>query len=146
MSYDKLFREHVKKELNTSWSMLHPMFYSLSFLSQRVEALVCPRCMVPDHSKAECALSTLEPVQELPRIRQADAGRQSGPPRKQFRHEGTPTSQVTLQASKVSYCFSFNKGQCFRQPKPCDREQKCICCGKDHCMVDCTASFVPATS
>ena len=146
LSYDKLFREHVEKEPHTSWSMLHPMFYSLSFLSQRVEALTCPTCMAPDHSKSECALSTLEPAQEPPRVRQSDAGRQSGPPRKRFRREGTPTSQPASQASKVSYCFSFNEGQCFRHPKPCDREHKCIRCGKDHRMVDCKASFVPATS
>ena len=55
LCYNKLFREHVEKEPNTSWSMLHSMFYSLSFLSQRVEALMCPRCMALDHSKAECA-------------------------------------------------------------------------------------------
>ena len=30
LSYDKLFREHVEKDPSTSWSMLHPMFYSLS--------------------------------------------------------------------------------------------------------------------
>ena len=142
LSYDKMFKEHIEKEPNSSWSMLHPMFYSLSFLSQRVEALTCPRCMAPDHSKSECALSSLEPTQEPPCSRQTDVGRQSGPPRKRFRREGTPTSQ----ASKVSYCFSYNEGQCFRHPKPCDREHKCIRCGKDHHMVDCTASFVPATS
>ena len=145
LSYDKLFREHVEKDPGTSWSMLHPMFYSLSFLSQRVEALTCPRCMAPDHGKSECALSTLEPAaaqEPPPRIRQSDAntGRQSGPPRKRFRREGTPTSQ----ASKI--CFSYNEGQCFRHPKPCDREHKCIRCGQDHRMVDCKASFVPTTS
>ena len=53
LSYDKIFREHMEKEPNSSWSMLHPMFYSLSFLSQRVEALTCPRCISPDHSKSE---------------------------------------------------------------------------------------------
>ena len=52
LSYDKMFREHMEKEPNSSWSMLHSMFYSLSFLSQRVEALTCPRCMAPDHSKS----------------------------------------------------------------------------------------------
>ncbi len=148
LSYDKLSREHIEKDPSTSWSMLHPMFYSLSFLSQRVEALTCPRCMAPDHGKSECALSTLEPepaaAREQPsRIRQTDtsAGRQSGPPRKRFRREGTPTSQA---APKI--CFSYNEGLCFRHPKPCDREHKCIRCGKDHRMVDCKASFVPATT
>ena len=86
LSYDKLFREDIEKEPKTHWSMLHPMFYSLSFLSQRVEALTCPRCTAPDHSKSECTLSTLEPVQEPPRVRQPETGRQPGPPRKRFRH------------------------------------------------------------
>ena len=31
LSYDKLFREHIEKELNTSWSMLHPMFTAYPF-------------------------------------------------------------------------------------------------------------------
>ena len=110
--------------------MLHPMFYSLSFLSQRVEALTCPRCIAPDHFKSECALSTLESVQEPPCVRQADTGRQPGPPQKRFRCEGTPTSQPSSQATKVAYCFCFNEGQCFRHPKPYDWEHKCIRWGR----------------
>ena len=106
LSYDKLFREHIEKEPNTRWSMLHPMFCTLSFLSQRVEALTCPRCMDPDHSTLECNLSTLKPVQEPPHVRQSDAGRQPGLPWKRFWCKGTLTSQ----ASKISYCFSFNEG------------------------------------
>lgn len=143
LSYDRMFREHIEKDPSASWSMLHPMFYSLSFLSQRVEALTCPRCMAPDHVKSDCALASLESAQEQPRSRQADSGRQPGPNRKRFRRDGTPTSQAP---PKTSYCFSFNEGQCFRHPKPCDREHKCIRCGKEHRMVDCTASFVPSTS
>lgn len=76
LSYDKSLREHVK-EPNSSWSMLHPMLYSLSFLSQRVEALTCLKCIAPDHSNAECALSTLELAQEPPHIQQIDVGRQA---------------------------------------------------------------------
>ena len=55
LSYDKMFREHIEKESHSSWAMLHLMFYSLTFLSQRVEALTCPRCMAPDHLKADCS-------------------------------------------------------------------------------------------
>jgi hypothetical protein len=43
---------------------LHPMFYSLSFLSQWVEALTCLRCTAPDHAKSKCALSIFKPTQE----------------------------------------------------------------------------------
>ena len=32
LSYDKVFREHIEKEPDSNWSMLHPMLYSLSFL------------------------------------------------------------------------------------------------------------------
>ena len=48
LSYDRMFREHVEKEPHSSWAMLHPMFYSLTFLRQRVEALTCSTCMTPD--------------------------------------------------------------------------------------------------
>ena len=147
LSYDKMFREHVEKEPTSSWSMLHPMFYSLTFLSQRVEAMTCPRCMGPDHGKADCALASLESQQEYQRNR-SDPGRPSGPARKRFRREGTPQSsaQTSGAPGKVNYCFSYNEGQCFRYPKPCDREHRCIRCGKDHKMVECTATFVPSSS
>ena len=149
LSYDEVFREHIEKEPDSNLSMLHPLFYSLSFLSQRVEVLTCPRCMAPDHSKSECALFSLEPTQDQPRSqdqhrsRQSDTGRQSGPSRKRFRRDGAPTSQAP---PKMAYCFSYNEGQCFRHPRPCDREHRCIRCGKEHRMVDCTALFVPTTS
>lgn len=145
LSYDKMFREHIEKEPHSSWAMLHPMFYSLTFLSQRVEALTCPRCMAPDHLKADCALASLEPAVELPRSR-VDT-RQSGPSRKRFRREGTPTSLGSGSSTgRVAYCFSFNEGQCFRHPKPCEREHRCIRCGKEHRLIDCKATFVPATT
>ena len=31
LAHDRMFREHIEKEPSSSWSMLHPMFYSLSF-------------------------------------------------------------------------------------------------------------------
>ena len=34
LSYDKMFREHIKNEPHSTWVMLHPMFYTLMFLSQ----------------------------------------------------------------------------------------------------------------
>ena len=85
--------------------MLHPMFYSLSFLSQRVEALTCPKCIAPDHSKSKCALSSLEPIREQSCSQQTNAGRQSGLPRKRFQCGGIPTQPLkpkSLTASKVS--------------------------------------------
>ena len=140
-----MFREHIEKEPRSNWAMLHPMFYSLTFLSQRVDALTCPRCMGPDHLKTDCALASLEPAVEQPRNR-VDS-RQPGPSRKRFRREGTPTSQGSGPGSgRVAYCFSFNEGQCFRHPRPCEREHKCIRCGKDHRLIDCKATFVPAST
>ena len=34
LSYDKMFRENIEKEPHSTWTMLHPMFYSLTFLSR----------------------------------------------------------------------------------------------------------------
>ena len=143
MSYDRMFREHIEKEQGSNWSLLHSMFYSLSFLSQHVEASTCPKCMGSDHSKSECALAALEPQQDLAHSRQTENARQPGPARKRFRRDPTPqpgTSSSGTSAAK-SICFSFNEGQCFRHPKPCDREHKCIHCGGDNWMVDCKAAF-----
>ena len=136
-----MFCEHIEKEPHSSWAMLHPMFYSLTFLSQRVDALACPRCMAPDHLKSV----SLEPAVEQPCNRMDS--RQPGPSRKRFRREGTPTSQGSGPGSgRVAYYFSFNEGQCFRRPRPCEREHKCIRCGKDHRLIDCKATFVPAST
>ena len=145
MSYDRMFRENVEKEPSSNWSLLHSMFYSLSFLSQRVEASTCPKCMGSDHSKAECALAALEPQLEPFRSRPAESGRQSGPAKKRFRREGTPQSGGQGSVPAKSVCFSYNKGQCFRHPKPCDREHKCIRCGGDHKMIDCKATYVQSS-
>ena len=142
MSYDRIFREHVEKKPSSNWSLLHSTFYSLSFLSQRVEASTCPKCMGSDHTKAECALSALEPQQEPMRSRPMESVWQSGLAKKRFHREGTPQSSGQNSGCTKSVCFSYNEGQCFRHPKPCDREHKCIRCGGDHRMIDCKATFV----
>ena len=142
LSYDRMFREHVEKEPSSNWSLLHSMFYSLSFLSQRVEASTCPKCMGSDHSKSECALTALEPQQEPLRSHPMENSRQSGPAKKRFRRDVTPQSGAQNSSSTKTICFSFNEGQCFRHPKPCDREHKCIRCGGDHKMIECKATFV----
>ena len=147
MSYDRMFREHVEKEPGSNWSLLHSMFYSLTFLSQRVEASTCPKCMGSDHSKSECALAALEPQRDSSHSRPAENARQPGPARKRFRRDPVAqsgTSNLGTSAAK-SICFSFNEGQCFKHPKPCDREHKCIRCGGDHRMVDCKAAFVQSS-
>jgi hypothetical protein len=144
-SYDRMFREHVEKEPSSNWWLLHSMFYSLSFLSQRVEASTCPKCMGSDHTKSECALSAPEPQREPLCSHPMERLRQSGPAKKRFRREGTPESGSQNSGSTKSVCFSFNEGQCFRHPKPCDREHKCIRCGGDHRMIECKATFMQSS-
>ena len=146
LSYDKMFCENIEKDPTANWALLHPMFYSLTFISQQVEAFTSQRFMAPDHSKSDCALSYLDDSKEMPGHAQrgsrdchSELGRQAAPPRKRFRREGRHQPPL-----KSTYCFSFNEGQCFRHPKPCDREHKCIRCGKDHRMIDCTATYVPS--
>ena len=60
IGYDNMFRQQVAKSQDTDWSTLVSMFYSLTFLSQRVESVTCTKCMSPDHQDAECALNSLE--------------------------------------------------------------------------------------
>ena len=45
---DKMFRENVAKHPDTDWSSINPMFYSLTYLNQKVEARRCTKCMGPD--------------------------------------------------------------------------------------------------
>ena len=40
----------MEKEPGSNWSLLHSIFYSLSFLSQRVEASTSPKCMGSEHT------------------------------------------------------------------------------------------------
>ena len=147
MSYDGMFREHVEKEPSSDWSLLHSMFYSLSFLSPQPTygGINLPKCMGSDHSKFECALSTLDPQQEPACSRPMENSRQSGPAKKHFRRDVIPQSGAPSSSAPKTICFSFNEGQCFRHPKPCDRGHKCIRCGGDHRMIDCKATFVQSS-
>ena len=63
LPYDKMFRENVAKHLDTDWSSINPMFCSLTYLNQKVEARTCMKCMGPDHSLHECALNSLDQPQ-----------------------------------------------------------------------------------
>ena len=65
LPYDKMFRENVAKHPDTDWSTINPMFYSLTYLNQKVEARTCTKCMGPDHSLHECALNSLDQPQLL---------------------------------------------------------------------------------
>ena len=155
LPYDKMFREHIAKHPDTDWSIINPMFYSLSYLSQKIEARTCTKCMGPDHSQQECALSSLEqsplptPPQTPPYSRSQDVNRSraplpnksSAPPRKRLKREGTPTPSTGAEAN--SFCFSWNEGQCARFPKECPRRHQCIRCRGDHQLVVCTATVTP---
>ena len=153
LPYDKMFRENVAKHPDTDWSTINPMFYSLTYLNQKVEARTCTKCMGPDHSLHECALNSLDqpqlptppstpsasysPVQE-PRFRQQQSGQKSAPPRKRAKREGTPNPVPGSESS--SFCFSWNEGQCSRYPKECPRRHQCIRCGGEHQLSGCTAT------
>ena len=57
IGYD-MFRQQVAKNHNTDWSTPVCMFYSRTFLSQRVESVTCFKCMSPDHTERDCALNS----------------------------------------------------------------------------------------
>ena len=105
-----MFREHVEKEPSSEWSLLHSIFYSLSFLSQHVEASTCPKCTGSDHSKSECALTALEPQQELLHGRPMENSRQSGPAKKRFRHDVTPQSGTQNSSPTKTILFFIQRG------------------------------------
>ena len=105
LPYDKMFRENVAKHPDSDWSSINPMFYSLTFLNQKVEARTCTKCMGPDHSLHECALNSLDQPQLLtphstpsesysrvqePRFRQQQSVPRLPPPRKRAKREVTP--------------------------------------------------------
>ena len=152
LPYDKMFRENVAKHPDTDWSSINPMFYSLTYLNQKVDARTCTKCMGPDHSLQECALNSLDQPQLLtppltpsasfqrsqePRFRQQQQSAQkSAPPRKRAKREGTPNPL----SDSNSFCFSWNEGQCSRYPKECPRRHQCIRCGGEHQLSGCTAT------
>ena len=91
-------------------ALLHSMFYLLSFLSKHVEASTCPECMSSDHSISDCALTALEPQQDLLRSLPMENSWQSGPAKKHFRHDVTLQSGAQNYSTTKTICFSFNKG------------------------------------
>ena len=110
MSYDRMFREHVEKEPSSNWSPLHSMFYSLSFLSQHVEASTCPKCMGSDHSKFECTLSALEPQQEPAHNCPMENSRQSAPAKKRFWRGVTPQSGAPSSSTLKTIYSHLTRG------------------------------------
>ena len=91
IAYDNMFRQQVAKNQETDWSSLVSMFYSLSFLSQRVDSMTCTRCMSPDHVDKDCALNSLEdsPTAPMPQtVQRADGGTRTAVRRR--KRDGTP--------------------------------------------------------
>ena len=111
----RMQREHIKKECESSWLILHQMFCSLTFFNQKVKASTCKKCMFSDHSKADINGSLFEAVSRL------DRSRLSIPAWKRFRTEAMPQpfSHVCLQES---FIVAF---EC-QHSKPCDCNHQCI--------------------
>ena len=97
-------------------------YFTLSLFSQPARG----GCMGSDCTKSECALTALEPQQELLHSRPVENSRQSGPAKKCFWRDVTPLSGAQNSSTTKTICFSLNKGQCFRHPKPSDWQHKCI--------------------
>ena len=137
-----MFRKNVTKYPETDCSSINPMFYSLTYLNQKVEAKTCTKCMGPDHSFQECALDILDQPQLLtpsstpasfprsqePRFPQQQSVLKSRPPRKRAKREGTPNPP----SDSISFCS--------RYPKECPHRHQCIQCGCEHQLSGCTAT------
>ena len=136
-----MFRQQVAKNHNTDWSTLVSMFYSLTFLSQRVESVTCSKYMSPDHTERDCALNSLEDnfsphvLQSAqlpaPKFRGESTSRPSS---RRKRRDVTPTQSFTV-------CYSWNEGHCFRFPRECDRKHQCLRCGKNHKLTTCSLTL-----
>ena len=111
-------------------------------VSQRVEALTCPRCMAPDHSKEDCTQALLVPLRNklVTGCRTPDCSdlRKSGSIVKECQYLKAP-------APARAYCFLFSERQCFCHPKPYDRKHRCIRCRKEHHLIDCKATYFPVS-
>ena len=62
LSYDYLFREHMAAGPKDKWEELNPSLMASTVLgSNDTQHRFCSACMSSDHSKQECALSSMDP-------------------------------------------------------------------------------------
>ena len=140
LTYDRLFREHLAAGSTDKWEELNPSLMAATMLGagameSSTSTKFCSACMAADHSRQDCALTSLEPAVKvtgaLPNIGGANGKFVSTRPNYRPRPYNVP-------GRKPEICQRFNRGICFAPT--CKYEHACSSCFRPgHNVLDCKA-------
>ena len=121
LDYDKAFRQQMATDPSIPWNIINPSLMASTTLGQRSsgQGMFCSLCRAVDHTRAQCALTFLEPQRYAPQV-----GR------------------------KPRICLSWNRGNCTYAGR-CNYKHVCSSCmAATHKAPECsqakTTSAVPS--
>ena len=125
LDYDRAFRQQAATDPSLRWNTLLPGLLASTVIGQGTGQAIsfCTLCREVDHTRAQCALTYLQP-----------------PPR------GATTSVNSANRRKLpNICMSWNKGACIF-PGNCSYRHVCSTCQLQHRARDCpnTPDILPA--
>ena len=132
MLYDRMFRQHRAAGAELQWADINPSLLAATVLSHSAEGpnRSCSLCLSADHSKEDCALSSLEATR--------GSGGQSAITRPSTLPPRQPRRSMPYPASSGSseICRRFNRGFCSHPA--CRYEHVCSGCQKPgHPLITC---------
>ena len=123
VDYDRAFRQHMAADPSLRWNRLNPELLASTSLGHRSTGTqyFCTLCRGVDHTRAQCALSFLEPPQR---------------PAPQPPGSRPPTVQAPLGRGRP-VCGSWNSGACAYEGR-CNYQHVCrICFSRGHPAASC---------
>ena len=119
LDYDRAFRQQAAADISMRWNTLAPGLQASTILGQRTgQGMFCTLCREVDHSRAQCALACLQPVN-------------MGPPA-----DPRLSSTRRRPETALNICISWNRGACIF-PGQCSYRHVCATCQLPHKAKDC---------
>lgn len=114
--YDSAFRQQIVSLESTDFGKINQSLYATTFLAYGGRGQFCSSCMLPDHSREDCAL---HPGRNLPVVRLGDVAE------RRFRPD-----QRRGKSGGKRPCFAWNDGRC--SLPYCRFEHICSRCHGNH--------------
>jgi hypothetical protein len=116
--YDRAFRQQIPSIEEADFGRLNQALYATTFLAYGGGAKACcPHCMLPDHTREECALN---PNRALPLVRMKEAPQQ----------KRAEPGELRREKKKRGPCYAWNDARCYNGPY-CRFEHVCSRCGRE---------------
>ena len=118
--YDRAFHQQISSIEEADFGRLNQALYATTFLAYGggVKAC-CPHCMLPDHTREECALN---PNRALPLVSVREA------PQQKRVEQSEPRREKKKQRGP---CYAWNDARCYYGAAYCRFEHVCSRCGRE---------------